>query len=393
MRFGILLVSAHVAGLLPAQPALSAARDGSRGTVVRVDSLGMLGREALSAFAQPLSGSISVAQAVTLYRVVYRTVFHGRVTDASGLLAVPADRRHLRGVVMFLHGTNVTRALAPSQPDRVDGNQEAAVFGGNGYLTVLPDYLGLGESTVPQPYMIAAAQVDASLDMLRAVRAVAASMRIPWSPSLLLLGFSQGGHSVAAVQRDLERRSLRDYRLRGAVAVAGAFALRQVSLPYALAHNGVGYLTFTVAAYAQYYGHPLTDAFTPELAAVLPSLLDGSKGMDEIGPALPSEVRATFTPAFMRQLDGRQRGWFTRALDENSLDAWVPRTPLRFYNGADDADVSPADAKRLHDYAKPRGGVVSLHSLGRVEHQESSARMYAPVLAWFDSLTVRRAAR
>ncbi|MCC7052671.1 MAG: hypothetical protein IT355_05350 [Gemmatimonadaceae bacterium] len=372
-----------------AQPSVGRA---DRGSVLRVDSLGEVDRGALAAFAAPLDGSIRVHGAVRMYRLVYRTVLHGRAVDASGLLVVPADRVRPRGVVLFLHGTNVTRALAPSQPDRVDGNEEAAVFGGNGYLVVLPDYLGLGESTVPQPYMIAAAQRDVSIDMLRAVRTVAGAMHTGWDPSLLLLGFSQGGHSVAAVQRELERRPLAGYRLRGAVAVAGAFALRRVSLPYTLDNNGVGYLAISVMAYCRYYGRPVSDAFAPALAQALPTLLDGNHGMDEIAPVLPEDVRALFTPAFLRQVDGREAGWFTRALDENSLDAWVPRAPLRFYNGEADTDVSRADAKRLHDFAKPRGGAVSLHSLGRVAHQESSGRMYAPVLAWFDSLSAARRA-
>lgn len=383
-RFTVLALSLAATSRAGAQPLPPA---GAAGSLVRVESLGVVSRDSLATFAAPLEGRIPVTGAVRWYRVAYRTTLRGRATLASGLLVLPVAPTRPRGVVLFLHGTNVTRALAPSQPGRVDGNEEAAVFGGTGYMVVVPDYLGLGESAVPQPYMIAAAQRDAAIDMLAAVRTIADSLRVDWNPSLLLLGFSQGGHSVAAVQRELERHALAGYQLRAAVAVAGAFALRRVTLPYALANSGVGYLAITVAAYCRYYRHPLTEAFTPRLAAALPSVLDGAHGMEDIAPLLPDTPAALFTPRFLRQVTGQSRGWFTRALDENSLDAWVPRAPLRLYNGAADATVSPRDAARLHEYAARRGGMVSLHSLGDVEHQESSRRMYAPVRAWFDSLT------
>jgi hypothetical protein len=120
------------------------------------------------------------------------------------------------------------------------------VFGGNGYVVVVPDYLGLGESTVSQPYMVAAAQRDAAVDMLRAVRTLARTKHLLWNPTLLL--------------------------------------------PRLLAGR-----------YCAYYGHPFADAFPPALAKTLPAALNGTREIEEIAPLLPTEVQALFKPAFLRQ--------------------------------------------------------------------------------------------
>ncbi len=360
-----------------------------RGTVIRVDTLGVMDRARLTTTIDFLPEKISVQRDVDLYRIVYWTVLRERPVKASGLLVLPKGQPAVRGVVAFLHGTNVTSALAPSQPGRVDGNEEAAVFGSNGYMVVLPDYIGLGESTDPQQYMLTQPTVDATLDMLRATKRVADGLRVRWNPALMLMGFSQGGHSVAAVQRALELKPLAGYQLRRSVAVAGAYALRAVSLPYAMRKNNLGYVAFMVAAYAVDQGIPLDSAFLPKIAERLPALLDGSHQMSEFAPWMMRGFPGIFRADFLRDIQENRSSWFTAALDANSVNAWVPRTPIRLYNATNDNAVSPDDATGFYEYSRARGGAVTRHSLGNLEHGESVAHAFPLTLRWFDSLSVR----
>jgi Secretory lipase len=360
-----------------------------RGTVIRVDTLGLMDRARLAATIDFLPEKIAVPRDVDLYRIVYWTVLRDRPVKASGLLVLPKDQPAVRGVVAFLHGTNVTSALAPSQPGRVDGNEEAAVFGSNGYMVVLPDYIGLGESTDRQQYMLAQPTVDATLDMLRASKRVAERLRVRWNPALMLMGFSQGGYSVATVQRALEQRPLAGYQLRGSVAVAGAYALRGVSLPYAMQKNNFGYVAFMVAAYAFDQGIPLDSAFLPKVAERLPELLDGTHQMADFAPWMMRGFPGIFRADFLRAIQENRSNWFTEALDANSVNAWVPRTPIRLYNGTKDNAVSPEDATGFYEYSRARGGAVTRHSLGDIEHLESVAHAFPLTLRWFDSLSVR----
>ena len=140
-----------------------------RGSLIDVERLGLAKRAELQKIAAEFPGDISVKQDVELFRVTYWTVFKGKPTKASGLFGVPADVKQPKGVMMYLHGSNNTRALSPSQPTRADGNSEAAIFGGNGYYVVLPDYIGQGISQDPHPFIITKPLVDDAVDMLKAV--------------------------------------------------------------------------------------------------------------------------------------------------------------------------------------------------------------------------------
>ena len=381
------------------QPASSQShrhRTAQRGSVIEVEQIGAIDRTKLQSIAAELPGGIAVANGARLLRVTYWTIWKGRAARASGLVALP-DGTAAKGVVMYLHGTNATRALAPSQPRRVDGNEETAVFAGSGYVVVLPDYLGLGASTVPQPYLIVQPQVDASIDLLRAVTWVRRANRdigqdFKIQSKLMMMGFSQGGQVVAGVHRAIERQPLPDYRLAGSVGIAGPYDLLTASRQIATqtrCRPCVGYLTWAAYAYATYYGRPLSAVFWPGYARAVPPLFDGSKTAAEIGAALPEDPAAMFRPAYLAAMRGDGDNWFTAALRRNQTYAWAPVAPFRLYVGDEDHDVPPAASRALFDYARKRGGAVRLFPV-QADHQGSAALAYAPTLAWFDTLAKGR---
>lgn len=374
------------------QPVSAAAvqKTQQRGSVVSVERLGVIRQANLQKIAAEFPGGITVKQGVELFRVTYWTVLKGKPTKASGLFVAPQNVEQVKGVMMYLHGTTNTRALSPSQPDRADGAAEAAVFAGNGYYVVLPDYIGLGVSQKPHPYIITKPLVDDSIDMLKAVRRIAADGKLNWSPNLFMLGFSQGGQVVAGVHRELDRRPIRDYRLKGSVGVAGPYELRKTSLPKAVESNClkcVGYLAWGAYAYADYYGYPLSSALKPAYVNIVPKLFDGSKTMWEIGAALPAKAEDMFQPEFLKAMRTNGDNWFTKGMDRNETYRWAPVAPFRLYTGENDIDVTPLSSRTFFDYAKRRGGNISLNSLGAVDHMASISLTMAPALKWFDELS------
>lgn len=376
---------------VPEQPLFAAGNKQiqPRGSVVSVDRLGIIRQTNLQKIAADFPGGITVKQGVELFRITYWTVLKGKPTMASGLFVAPQNLEQAKGVMMYLHGTTNTRALSPSQPDRADGEAEAAVFGGNGYYVVLPDYIGLGVSYEPHPYIITKPLVDDAIDMLKAVRQIAKGRKLRWSPNLFMMGFSQGGQVVAGVHRELDRRPIADYRLKGSVGVAGPYELRKTSLPKAIQSNClkcVGYLAWGASAYADYYGYPISAALKPAYAKVVPQLFDGSKTMWDIGMALPSKAEDMFQAKFLDDMRTNGDNWFTKGLDRNETYRWTPVAPIRLYTGENDNDVSPLSSRAFFDYAKRRGGNISLHSLGPVDHMASISLTMAPALNWFEEL-------
>ena len=382
---------ATLANGVPTPPLFAASTEQAqpRGSVVSVERLGIIRQTNVQKIAAEFPGEITTTHGVDLFRVTYWTVFKGRPTRASGLFIAPQNVEQPKGVMMYLHGTTNTRALSPSQPDRADGEAEAAIFGGNGYYVVLPDYIGLGVSHETHPYIITKPLVDDAIDMLKAVRQVAADRKLNWSPNLFMMGFSQGGQVVAGVHRELDRHPIRDYRLKGSVGVAGPYELRKTSLPKAIESNCLkctGYLAWGASAYADYYGYPLSTALKPAYVNVVPKLFDGSKTMWEIGAALPAKAEDMFQPEFLQDMRTNGQNWFTRGLDRNETYRWAPIAPFRLYTGANDIDVTALSSKIFFDYAKRRGGNISFHSLGPVDHMASISLTMAPTLKWFEEL-------
>lgn len=400
MRLGVLASAFAAAGLLggclggPSEPPLlrppSAAGVPLPGWVIRLEPIETRDRAALQRVADDLPGDIQVRNDADLFRLVYWTEFKGRSVPVSGLIAVPRGVQP-RGVVVYLHGTTTTRAVAPSLPGRADGDQEAAVFAGSGFITLLPDYVGLGESDLPQAYLVTQPQVDAAVDMLKAIRGVGGLPGLPERLPLFLMGFSQGGQSAAGLHRALERNPEPGYDLAATVAIAGPHDLLgavtgKLEAPEAESPRNVAYLAFAATAYAAYYDQRLDTLLTAELARTVPGLFDGSHSPEEIVGGLPSDTRALFRPEALAALKAGD-GWFARALTDNETARWTPRAPLRIVIGEADEDVPPASSRALLEQARPGGGsTVSLELVPDADHMGAAAHSYAPTLAWFESL-------
>lgn len=359
------------------------------GWVIRFDPIETRDRAALQRTADDLPGGIQVRYGADMYRLIYWTQVRGRPVVASGLVVVPKDAA-IRGVVAYLHGTTTTRAVSPSLPNRADGDQEAAVFAGAGFVTVLPDYIGLGESDLPQAYLVVQPQTDAAEDMLKAIRGVGGLAGLAGDHPLFLMGFSQGGQSAAGLHRALEQHPLDGYVLTATVAIAGPHDLHGAIIdklegPGAEGPRNVAYLAFAATAYAAYYDQPLDSILTPELAARTPGLFDGTHSPEDIVSQLPSDTRLLFRPEALAALRAGT-GWFARALRDNQTADWTPRAPLRIVVGEADEDVPPASSNALLDRSHAGGGTVSLRSIPGADHMGAAAQSYAPALTWFDSL-------
>lgn len=398
MRLRVLASALAAVGLLsacagvPSEPLLrppSAAGVPLPGWVIRLDPIETRERAALQRTADDLPGAIRVGGDVDLYRLIYWTQVKGTPVPVSGLIAVPRGVPP-KGVVVYLHGTTTTRSVSPSLPGRADGDQEAAVFAGSGYVTLLPDYVGLGESELPQAYLVARPQVDAAVDMLKAIRGVGGLPGLPDRLPLFLMGFSQGGQSAAALHRAVQRRPVDGYDLTATVAIAGPHDLLgavvgKLETPEAENPRNVAYLAFAATAYAAYYDQPLDTLLAPELARTAPGLFDGSRTPEDIVGRLPSDTRALFRPEALAALKAGT-GWFARALRENGTADWTPRVPMRLVIGEADEDVPPASSRALLDHAR-RSGKVTAQSVPGADHMGAAAQSYAPALAWFESLT------
>jgi pimeloyl-ACP methyl ester carboxylesterase len=221
------------------------------------------------------------------YKVTYCTddaVLPGerfaRTTTATGMVAVPRKSGPLP-TVAYVHGTSVSFYDAPSNPNIVgplssrgesfEGQPSSAIFGGNGFLYIAPDYLGLGDSTVPRHrYFHAETEASAAIDLLAAAQPVLAALHARSDGRLFVFGWSQGGHAALALQRELERMQV---RVTGTAVVGGIFDVERwffTSLTSGTLTRPL-YATYLLLAFDDIYDvyASTADVFRPHYAGIV----------------------------------------------------------------------------------------------------------------------------
>jgi hypothetical protein len=106
---------------------------------------------------------------IEIYKVIYKTIdANDNEVQASGAIVIPINSDIQFPLCLYDHGTVVMRDEVPSRE-----SEEILIgisYACGGYVTALPDYLGMGDSPGLHPYCHAKTEASASVDILRATR-------------------------------------------------------------------------------------------------------------------------------------------------------------------------------------------------------------------------------
>ena len=332
--------------------------------------------------------AIPVEYGFTPYRLSYWSTINGAPVLVSALVSIP-NGRPPRGLVIWMHGTNPDRSQSVSEPSLQEGVAISAAFAGGGYAVIAPDLVGLGVSLLPQAYLYNPSTLSVTLDLLDiAARGFGGLMQAP-GRDLFVAGFSQGGHDAAVLHRALETAARPPMRVKATAAVAGAYDLAGISIPFALQGRSAGssvYLGLAAQSWATYYGHPLETLLTAPATKLVALALDGAHGADVL-KLLPRNPREMFRTDFLQTqaIDGKH--WFLDAARANEVLDWSPKAPMRAYFGTRDVDVSPQESLALAEAGRKRRGSVEALPVGPYEHGESALHAVPLIRRWFDQLS------
>lgn len=243
------------------------------------------------------------------YRMRYVTQDRGALTEATALVALPDIETVPPGglpVLLYLHGTTgFSDDCAPSA-GLLDPFAIAALSS-MGYAVIAPDYLGMnsfgGASTQLHPYLVPEPTAIASLDAVRAARALVADSEFPQPLTLdsgtLLLGGSQGGHAALFTARYAPYYAAEQTIIAVAASVPPADLATEFTRTIGDAVNGTANAAAALTALADWYGVDTADIFLPPYAEQvrtkmesecgLGGLLDGASTVEEVFTA---DIRA-----------------------------------------------------------------------------------------------------
>jgi hypothetical protein len=330
---------------------------------------------------------------VKVYRVIYVTVDpFGAQTLASGAIVAPQDIGKALPLTSYQHGTIVEKSGVPSE---MTGEIIIGLaLGSSGYLSALPDYLGLGQSPGLHPYLHARSEATATIDLLRATRAFCHDKSIPLNGQLFLVGYSQGGHATLAAHREIEAHHADEFTVTASAPGAGPYDLSGVTTADFLSGRPMPnpyYFLYLLAAYQSVYnfaeslGHVLAEPYDQ----LLPPLLDGKHSSSEINRAIgASSLLGLLRPEFLESFQNDPQHPLRLALRENDLLDWAPRAPVRLYHCRGDQDVAVANSQAAYQSLVSNGAVAIelVDPFPLANHGICAAFSLLMAKQWFDEL-------
>lgn len=327
--------------------------------------------------------------------LTYETIdVRGARAEASGLACVPIGATGPRPLLSYQHGTVTTDADVPSSRQSASAIFFALLYASGGYATAAADYLGLGAAPGLHPYLHAASEATASVDMIRAARRHASETGVVLGSQLFLAGYSQGGHATMELHRALEAEHAAELPVTASMPMAGPYDLSTTTLDAAFATpapSTPAYLAYLLLAYdAVYDVYPSPEAAFVDPAQVV-ALFDRTHAFADIAGALPSAPDALLRPDFLTAIRQRADHPFRAALRANDVYDWAPRVPVRLCHGGADRDVVFENAVVARDRMVALGGDVEIVAVGaELDHDTAGIPCELAARQLFDAMVPSR---
>lgn len=291
------------------------------------------------------TGNFLIEYGAKYYKLTYATVdAQGQPTTATGLLVIPDDPAKKYPMLCYQHGTSSAIDDVPSAL-----NLESSLvlsFGGMGYISFAPDYIGLGDSPGFHPYVHAASEATAGVDGLRAAREFAATNAVFFNDQVFLTGYSQGGHASMALHRMLETELSAEFQVTRAAHLSGPYSISEVMRGILFSDEPYGnpaYLVNTLFSYQYVYGNlfnDISEAVRPAYVDMVTKFLNAEislatlnnqliAGLEQSeGAAIPAKV---FNDDYVAAVLNDPNHPANLAMLDNDVFKWVPASPTRLY--------------------------------------------------------------
>ena len=313
---------------------------------------------------------------VQKYRVTYAMPYLEDTILVSGALFVPQGFDDPCGlpIHIYMHGTIFKRTDAPSYngTEGVIGNFMCTV----GQLVLMPDYVGLGSSSLMHPYVQAQSESDAGVHLMLAADQLSEELAYTLNGQNFVSGYSQGGHAAMALARDLTNGPFSTaFPLTAAVPQSGPYDISGTQFPMTFefdSYSNPAYLAYNVIGWNSYYGtlyEDLNEIFQEPYATELPLLFDGETDGDVINNACPSTLDSLLVPGLIDDILTDANHPFMVAAADNDVYDWVPQVPLEMYYCTEDEQVFYQNALVANDWMTNLGSTShNATNLGAFDH-------------------------
>jgi len=294
----------------------------------------------------------TVENGVDAYRITYTTTdLEGRLDTASGLLLIPQDIDRALPQAIYQHGTVNSRSDVPSE---LRGGWELGLaLSSFGFVTVAPDFQGLGTSRGIHPYVHSDSQALAAIDLLIAVQPFLTENGIDITEQLFITGYSQGGHAAMAAHKVIQESYSDQFEVTASSPMSGPYNISGDMIDFTLGDKEfdfLSYLAWTILSYQRAYGDlysgGIDEIYKDKYVGPIEQFANEEIDLGELNTLLRSlvlEESELALPRLMLKeniLDiilSKADHPINTALADNDLHNWIPQAPVRMmYCGMDE---------------------------------------------------------
>jgi len=303
--------------------------------------------------------NLDLQYTVDLYKVLYNSEHpvHGNI-QASGAIAIPQATNCNLPLAIYQHGTTFNWDGVPSYLSLE--HYLGSMFSTSGYVSLMPDYLGLGDSPYMHPYSHAQSTANAGRDMIRAFKEMAYELGITWNEEIFITGYSQGGHGAMALFKSLEEDHSDEFTVTACSALSGAYNISGIQEAVMWQdYDSPKYLPYVIVGYQSVYPELLGDfknVFKQEFDG-LNNFEGNTKEFFEILnqyeiPKTPiNMIKDEFKEAYMTD----DNHLLKIAMRESDNFDWDAKAPLYLQGCCDDEQVMIGNSKLTYDTMVARG--------------------------------------
>lgn len=295
---------------------------------------------------------------VDVYRIHYTTTNTFEQKDtASGVLCLPVKVNTVFPILIYDHGTVSDRYDVPSF-----GSYEqsiSAVFASFGYITVAPDYIGLGISKGLHPYVHPESEARASIDLVLAVKNIGNLENFHYNDQLFITGYSQGGHAAMATFKTLSETA--EMEVTAVAPMSGPYSISKEMKKFTFGDTEYFFCAYlgNVLLTAKYvYPELFTDLeiedfLNPDYAAMVRKFEQEGIDLDELNDQMIAKLRQNNGKVLPKRMfiDSVATAFLTdynhplnQALRKMDVCDWKPEKPVKMLYCTNDDQVTYRNA-------------------------------------------------
>lgn len=329
------------------------------------------------------------------YKISYQTIdADGSPTFATGLVVIPVGITCPAPLGVYNHGTFSDLA---SMPSNLGTEHMLGVgFAASGYVGVLPDLVGYGDSPGFPNYQHAKSTGTANVDMLRAARHFCAGKGIELNGQIFITGYSQGGHSAMAAHREIETYYANEFTVTACAPLSGAYDMSGVQTDFVFDddyYEGNVYLGYIIMAFKEIYPELIEwefdEVFQSPYDTILYNRLTAfNTPLGELNGMLPTNPADLIQPDLLADFLSNPDHPFRVVLRDNDAYDWAPVAPVQMSYCEGDQSIYYQNAIVAQN-SFIANGATNVTAVSRGASFGHGSCILPAILAsknWFDSL-------